>query len=307
VDGAGDLQGDRNEDENRPTSDPREPTLTNDRSPSLYDADEYYSDNVSGSRLSPALDGLLRVFDRARVRTVLRGTGLTTGKVLDVGAGDGKFLHFMQRLGFGVKGTTTSKRSASAAQALFGLRLDVSETLDSQLADAPFDLVTYWHVFEHLEDPPSHTRLWPRLVRPDGFVVIEVPNIRSVGARICYTSWLGSDETHHINHQAPATIVATLRELGFEPVRTEHFSGKFSYVFLWSALLGFFFWRRYDFDGIMSILKRPSQMFRQRPVWTLNALAAVGYLAPVIVGLMVYGLATSQGEVLRVYAKKQPT
>ena len=274
---------------------------------SIYDADEYYGDNVSGSRLSPALDGLLRIFDRARVRAVLKTTRLTSGRVLDVGAGDGKFLHFMQKLGFEVSGTTTSKRSAGAARALFGLELDVSETLDQQVSRAPFDLITYWHVFEHLEDPPAHTNAWPRLLRAGGFIVIEVPNIRSIGARLCYKSWLGSDDPHHINHQRPGVIIDTLRRLGLEPVRMEHFSAKFSYVFLWSALLGFVFGSRYDFDGIMSILKRPSEMAIKRPVWTLNALAGVVYLAPVIVSLILYGLMTGQGEVLRVYAKKQLT
>jgi len=277
--------------------------------PSAYDADDYYADNASGSRVSPAFDGLLRILDRGRVRAVLKHTGLSTGKVLDVGAGAGKFLYFMQRLGFEVSGTTTSKRSAHAAEALFGLHLDVSESLDNQLPEAPFDLVTYWHVFEHLhlEELPAHRRQWPNLVRPGGFLVIEAPNIRSIGARLCYRSWLGSDEKHHTNQQPPATIIATLRELGFDPVRTEYFSAKFSYVYLWSALLGRLFGRQYDFDGIMSILRAPSRTLLRRPLWTINALAAVAYLAPVIVGLMLYGLLTGQGEVLRVYAKKQPT
>lgn len=277
--------------------------------PSAYDADDYYADNATGSRLSPALDGLLRILDRGRVRAVLKNTGLSTGTVLDVGAGDGKFLHFMQRLGFEVSGTTTSKRSARAAQTLFGLRLDVSETLDNQLPEAPFDLVTYWHVFEHLhlEELPAHRAQWPKLVRPGGFIIIEAPNIRSIGARLCYRSWLGSDEKHHVNHQPPATIVATLRELGFDPVRAEYFSAKFSYVYLWSALLGRLFGRGYDFDAIMSILKSPSRMLLKRPLWTINAMAAVLYLAPAILGLMLYGLTTGQGEVLRVYAKRQPT
>jgi SAM-dependent methyltransferase len=274
---------------------------------SVYDVDEYYAENESGSRLSPAFEFLLRILDRARVRSVLKRTGLSAGKVLDVGAGDGKFLHFMQRAGFEVHGTTISKRSASAAQALFGLHLDLSPGLDNQLKEAPFDLVTYWHVFEHLEELPAHRARWPILIQTGGYLVIEAPNIHSIGARLCYRSWLGSDEKHHINQQEPAAIIASVREVGFEPVRTEYFSSKFSYVYLWSAMLGVVFGRQYDFAGIMSILKTPARMLLRRPFWTINALAAVAYLAPVVVGLMLHGLATGQGEVLRVYAKKQPT
>lgn len=273
--------------------------------PSLYDTNDYYGDNASGSRLSPALDGILRVLDRQRVRSVLRATGLSAGNALDVGAGDGKFLHYMQARGFTVHGTTTSRTSANAARALFGIRLDVTPELDGQLKYAPFDLVTYWHVFEHLDDPSSHARQWPALVRPAGFLVIEVPNIGSIGARLCYRSWLGSDVAHHINHQEPASIRRMLDDAGFDPVHTEFFSAKFSYVFLWSALLGRIFGWRYDFDGIMAILKRPSRMLRARPAWTINALAAVVYLAPAILVAIAYGLATRRGEVLRVHARRR--
>jgi hypothetical protein len=48
-------------------------------------------------------------------------------------------------------------------------------------------------------------------------------------------------------------------------------------------------------------------MLVRRPLWTINAMAALAYLAPVIVALMLYGLTNGQGEVLRVYAKKQLT
>jgi SAM-dependent methyltransferase len=275
--------------------------------PSLYDREDYYADTAAGSRLSPVFDGLLRLFDRWRARAVVRKTGISSGKVLDVGAGDGKFLYFMRELGFEPRGTTTSRRSARAAKELFSLDLDLSERLDGQLSAGPFDLLTYWHVLEHLEDSPSHERLWPVLVKPGGFIVIEVPNIRSLGARLRYTAWLGSDDKHHINHQPPERIIGTLRHLGFDPVRVETFSGKFSYVYLWSALLGALFGRAYDFDGIMSILKSPAAMARRRPLWTINALAAVGYLAPIIAILMLYGVRARDGEVFRVYARRQST
>lgn len=274
---------------------------------SIYDRDEYYADSTRGARLSPFFTTVYRILDRGRARAVLRKTGLSGGKVLDVGAGDGSFLHRMQRLGFDVYGTTASKRSASAAQALFGLTLDVSEGLDNQVQRAPFDLVTYWHVLEHVVDPPHHTTLWPALVRPGGFIVIEVPNVRSVGARLCYRSWLGSDDKHHVNHQPPASILAMLRELGFDPARTECFSGKYSFVYLWSALLGSLFGRRYDFDRLIGILQAPSAMLRARFLWTINALASIGYLAPGVLTLMLYGVVTKQGEVLRVYAKRRST
>jgi len=272
---------------------------------SVYDSDEYYADSARGARLTPVLEWMLRVLDGRRARDVLAKTGIRTGRVLDVGAGDGKFLFFMRHLGFDVSGTTASRRSASAAQAQYGLSLDVTEGLEREVARGPFDLVTYWHVFEHLEDPSRHTRLWPALVRPGGFIAIEVPNVRSVGARICRRSWLGSDEKHHVNPQTRASILETLRGVGFDPVRTEQFSGKYSHAYLWSALLGRLFGREYEFNGVLGILKAPIAAVRGRPLWTLNALAAVVYLAPLVLALMLYGTMTNQGEVLRIYARRR--
>jgi len=282
-------------------------TPAGDGHASVYDKDEYYADSARGSRLTPILEWMLRGLDRRRARDVVAKTGIKTGKVLDVGAGDGKFLHFIERLGFAVHGTTASTRSASAAQAQFGLRLDVSEGLEGQAPKGPFDLVTYWHVLEHLQDPSRHTRFWAGLVRPSGFIAIEVPNFHSIGARLCPRSWLGGDRTHHINPQACETILGTLRHLGFDPVQTERFSAKYSYAYLWSALLGRLFGRQYEFDRILGILQGPMDALRRRPLWTINALAAVAYLAPVVLILMLYGAMTNQGEVLRIYAKRRST
>jgi SAM-dependent methyltransferase len=249
----------------------------------------------------------VRLLDRRRARAVVRTTGIRKGGLLDVGAGDGKFMHYMQRLGFEVDGTTASSRSAAAAKRVFGLTVDVTEDLDAALARGPFDLVTYWHVFEHLERPSDHTRCWSRLVRPSGFVVIEVPNARSLGARLCRGSWLGSDARYHVNQQDSAELLRVLHEAGFDPVRTECFSGKYSYAYLWSGLLGRLYRGRYDFDGLLRILQTPGRSLKSRPFWTANALAAVAYLAPAVLVLMLYGRITKQEEVFRVYGRRRST
>lgn len=274
---------------------------------SVYDRDEYYADFARGARLTPILEWVVRLLDWRRARAVVRTTGIRRGRLLDVGAGDGKFMHYMERLGFEVHGTTASTRSAVAARRSFSLTLAVTEALEPALVHGPFDLVTYWHVFEHLERPSDHTACWPRLVRPGGFVVIEVPDMHSIGARLCRRSWLGSDMRYHVNQQDETSIGRELRGAGFDPVRLERFSGKYSFAYLWSALLGRLFGSRYGFDEVLGILKTPGRSLKLRPLRTANALAAVVYLAPVILALMLYGGMTNQGEVLRVYGRRRST
>lgn len=277
------------------------------RGGSIYDSEDYYADAATGARLTPVLEWAVRALDRWRARAVVRATGLAGGKLLDVGAGDGKFMHYMQRLGFEVRGTTVSVRSANAAQSMFGLRLDVTEHLEAELASAPFDVVTYWHVFEHLERPSEHSGCWPSLVRPGGFVVIEIPSVRSIGARLCRRSWLGSDAKHHVNLLDPAALNDLLTEASFLPIRVERFSGKYSYAYLWSGLLGRLYGNRYPCDEILGLLKTPGKLLRSRLLWAANALGAIFYLAPLILTLMLYGVVVDRGEVVRIYARRRST
>jgi hypothetical protein len=86
---------------------------------------------------------------------------------------------------------------------------------------------------------------------------------------------------------------------GLRIEREEPFSLKFTYVFLWSGLLGRLYGRVYDFDTLFDVLKRPLAAIRRRPLRTLNAVAAVVYLAPVILPLAAWGCLTGRGEVLR--------
>jgi SAM-dependent methyltransferase len=274
-----------------------------DHNPSLYDQNDYY--DASGSRLAPFLDPVLDGLDKFKANRVVKKTGLKPGKALDVGAGDGKFLYFLAKQGWKVFGTTASRTSGQAAVRKYGVHLEVTKDIPLTLSERHYDLITYWHVFEHLENPQSHAEVWPQILNDRGQMVIEVPNIESFGAKFCYASWLGSDDKHHINHQTRDQIATLLERNGLEIRRTEGFSLKFSFVFLWSALLGMLFGKRYHFDRLMDLLKYPVASLKARPFSSLNAIAALGYLAPLIVLLTAVGCLIGRGEVLRLYAAKR--
>jgi 2-polyprenyl-3-methyl-5-hydroxy-6-metoxy-1,4-benzoquinol methylase len=271
---------------------------------SLYDSNDYYSNDADASRLSASLNWILRYLDSIRVTKILKVTRLTGGSALDVGAGNGMFLSFLRKRGFNVFGTTASARGQAAARQIFDLHLEYTTELNSAVLARTYDLVSYWHVYEHLVLPSSHSSKWSSLVKSGGWLIIEVPNISSIGAKICYSSWLGSDDVHHVNHQKPADIIRTLNSEGFIPVCIEGFSLKFSVIFMWSALLGFCFGKSYCFDNIMQLLKTPFSCLKKRPFWAINAILSLIYFAPAVGLLVLYGMITGQGEVFRVFAKK---
>lgn len=184
-------------------------------------------------------------------------------------------------------------------QGRHGIKLYLTTDIPDELAALPFDAITYWHVFEHLENSEAHVAAWPNMLAENGFVLVEVPDINSLGAGICWRSWLGSDPVHHGNMMSRGDIAALLARHGLRIVTAEAFSLKFTYVFLWSALLGRLFGRAYDFDTVFDLLKRPIESLHRRPLRSVNALAAAVYLAPIILCLAVWGCLKGRGEVLR--------
>jgi len=282
----------------------------------VYDRDSYYDADGLASRLSPTLNGVLFTLDWLKAWAFIRRLRQLCGlrfkrtdsilpAVLDIGAGDGKFLYFIRDFGFRVFGTTASTISQGVAKTRFGVDLEFSLKVPSPTKAPPLQAITYWHVFEHLETPVEHVAAWGAILAPEGVVMVEVPNVESLGAKLAYTSWLGSDDRHHINHMTEKEIVELALAHGFVVVRHEGFSLKFTYPYLWSALLGRIFGRnRYTFERVFNILKDPYGRLISNPIITINALAAIVYLAPLIAVLTLYGLASGRGEVLRLYLKR---
>jgi SAM-dependent methyltransferase len=274
---------------------------------SLYDSNDYYAADGEGSRLSPLLEPVVGCIDRLRAKKLLAILDIPLGTipcVLDIGAGTGGFLAALQRMGAEVHGTTASLTAQAAAARRYGLALRCATDIPTDVGRESFNAITYWHVFEHLEDPESHVSAWPRLLGERGIVLVEVPNVDSMGARLCSRAWLGSDPVHHINMMSLQEIKLLLARHGMTIRRAEGLSLKFTYVYLWSALLGLMFGRAYDFDNVFDVLKRPKYAFTRRPVRTLNAMAAIIYLFPVIVLCTICGWITDHGEVLRLVIER---
>ena len=99
--------------------------------------------------------------------------------VLDVGTGGGEFAYLLQSLGHVVNGIEPNRGYADHSIQQYGLTVQVGFVQDATFAPASFDIVTIWHVLEHTEDPGfilARLRSW---LKPDGVLVVEVPNVEA--------------------------------------------------------------------------------------------------------------------------------
>ncbi|MGH7229120.1 MAG: class I SAM-dependent methyltransferase [Nitrospiraceae bacterium] len=205
---------------------------------------------------------VLRVFQRARLHAI---AARRTGRVLDVGCGDGSFLEALARQGWEVFGTELSESIAATAKKRLGERVRVGAMDEIGFAAASFDLVTFWHVLEHLDDPKLALAEARRLLKADGRVVVAVPNIESLQARMFKEDWFHLDVPRHRWHFSPRTLAAVADRCNLRVESTRHFSlenGPFAIMQGMATKTGL---GHYLFTRLVRLA--PSQLVREPLFW----------------------------------------
>jgi SAM-dependent methyltransferase len=159
---------------------------------------------------------LVRVAHR-RMSFIERATGLARGSLLDVGSGTGEVLMVARERGWRTQGVEPERTAAEMARSR-GLKVEIAALEESGLPVGSFDIVSAFHVLEHIPDSRAFLRTLRRWARPGGFVAIEVPNFKSVQRRRLHENWTGFRPREHIVHFTPETLRRTFRAAGLEPM-----------------------------------------------------------------------------------------
>lgn len=170
------------------------------------------------------LAALANLTHRGAVRLVTR-TIPPGARVLDIGCGNGDFLLRLKRRGYLVEGTELSARSAARVPAQHNIPVHVGDLLTLDLPPESYNAVTLWHVLEHLPDPHAACAAIHRLLKPDGWLFLAMPNIQSWQARLFGRHWFHHDPPRHLFGFGPRSLNVLLRNTGFEPVTIGSGSG----------------------------------------------------------------------------------
>jgi SAM-dependent methyltransferase len=185
-----------------------------------------------------ARDGLLepvrRLLDRERLR--LLGSLPPASRVIEVGAGRGRLIAALRARGHDAVGIEPSRASSAAAIAK-GLPVDAVPLEEASFRSAEADLVILWHVLEHLERPREALARVGEWVKRGGRVVVAVPNLSSLQARIGGDRWFHQDVPRHRTHFTAKGLVALLRRGGFSPTAVRHLMIEQNWPGMWLTLL----------------------------------------------------------------------
>jgi SAM-dependent methyltransferase len=145
------------------------------------------------------------------------------GRLLDVGCATGRFLQQMAAVGWRVSGIELDPVAAATARTVTP-DVVVGDPAEVELAPASFDLVTAFHVVEHLPDPAGALRNMLRWLAPGGLMIVEVPNVGGWGGTLFGRFWSGLDFPRHLIHFTPATMHALVERCGGRIVDEWHWS-----------------------------------------------------------------------------------
>lgn len=142
---------------------------------------------------------------KRKVRLVTKMAYRQTGYLLDVGTGTGYFPAAMQRKGWHAEAIEKNPDARSFAKTKFGLHVWDENMLDV-FEPARYDVITFWHVMEHLENLDETWKRCYELLTDKGILIVAVPNRASYDAWKYGENWAAYDVPRHLWHFTPATI-----------------------------------------------------------------------------------------------------
>ncbi|MBI2967924.1 MAG: class I SAM-dependent methyltransferase [Bacteroidetes bacterium] len=174
---------------------------------------DYYGQGEK--KFSSVSEFFIDFYHRRRVKKIIQYTG-TSGRILDIGCGSGRFAEFLLKAGnFEVHGIELPGKAAERAARVKGLNLKTGALATNDYPEKYFDAVTLFHVFEHLNNPSGILDVISRILKPGGIVMMAFPNIDSFQARLFKGKWLHLDPPRHLFFFKPGDFTRRMKERGF--------------------------------------------------------------------------------------------
>ena len=142
-------------------------------------------------------------------------TGLKQGHHMDVGAGTGSFVQYMNEHGWRSQGIEPDAKARELAMTHHSTRLLPSEMFETLLPET-FDAVSMWHVLEHVHDLYPYLHQIKKILKSRGLAFIAVPNYTSFDGRKYGPFWAAYDVPRHLYHFSPASMKWLLPAAGFQ-------------------------------------------------------------------------------------------
>lgn len=186
-----------------------------------YQGEEYISHSDNNEGLVNKLYHKARDFMLSQKHKLVARVA-NGNRLLDYGTGTGYFSDYMQRKGYTVTGIEIDAAARAYGADKFGINVLPPQALFDELQPNSFDIISLWHVLEHLYDPKDYLQRFREVLTDTGTLIIAVPNHESKDAEAYGPNWAAYDVPRHLWHFSPATMRKMVATAGFKVTETHH-------------------------------------------------------------------------------------
>jgi 2-polyprenyl-3-methyl-5-hydroxy-6-metoxy-1,4-benzoquinol methylase len=182
----------------------------------------YYASENYISHSSASTDAISKIYHFVRNYTHKKKYKLlkkySSGKtVLDIGCATGEFLRYCSSQGMQALGIEPNEKARKIAESRYNLEV-ADEPEISSLESGSIDMITMWHVLEHVPDINQRMADIFRLLKNDGVAFIALPNHASYDAAFYYRYWAAWDVPRHLFHFSRKSLPVLAAKHGFHVV-----------------------------------------------------------------------------------------
>lgn len=182
-----------------------------------YKSEEYISHSDSKKSVLDKIYHLVKNYSFRRKTNLINSFNSPNKTLLDIGAGTGDFILKAKNRGWNVQGVEPNPVACVKAKKKgVSLKNNLSEVSKSK-----FDMITLWHVLEHLPNLDEQIKSITSLLNDKGTIIIAVPNFKSYDAIKYKNFWAAFDVPRHLWHFSRTSISLLFKNYGFKVVSTK--------------------------------------------------------------------------------------
>jgi len=185
-----------------------------------YKSEDYISHTDSKRNLFEKVYHWVRNYSLQQKLKLINKYSSQPNSLLDIGCGTGDFLATAQKAGWQIQGIEPDAGARVIANKKTSNSVKDVEALED-FANASFDVITLWHVLEHLPNLDEQIQILDKLLKPEGTLILAVPNFKSHDAKHYKEFWAAYDVPRHFWHFSQDAISKLFSKVGMHVVQTK--------------------------------------------------------------------------------------
>ncbi len=196
------------------------PLPASEKLPDYYNSEDYISHTNSKRNFFEYAYHLVRGISLKNKLNLINSYSTKGKNLLDIGCGTGDFLKKAQKNNWKISGIEPNEKARTMANkktnnSVFGVEALLKFEAYS------FDVITLWHVLEHLPSLENQMTMFKKLLKPNGVLIIAVPNYKSYDAKHYAEFWAAFDVPRHLWHFNKVSVSKLVAKFQMEVVKTK--------------------------------------------------------------------------------------